>query len=91
MAFSVVIRSCNGLKSLFPAKAGIVELCASFAAADLNMVDDNWEVWSYEHAKLIIICTNLQSLCVATVTGPWQCLLLLLLLHFPLSLRSLDI
>lgn len=63
MAFSLVIRSCSGLKSLFPAKAGIVELCASFVAADLNMVDDNWEVWSYKHAKLIITGTNLQSLC----------------------------
>jgi hypothetical protein len=39
MAFSVVMRSCSGRKSLFPAKAGIVELWASFVAADLNIVD----------------------------------------------------
>lgn len=37
-AFSAVIKSCSGLKSLFPPKAGSVELWAIFAAAVLNMM-----------------------------------------------------
>ena len=32
------MRSCKGLKSRLPAKAGIVELCAIFVAADLNIL-----------------------------------------------------
>src|ERR1700730_4001989 len=37
-AFSALMRSCNGLKSLFPPSAGIVELWASLVAALLNIV-----------------------------------------------------
>ena len=37
-AFSAVMRSCSGLKSLLAPNAGSVELCAIFAAADLNIV-----------------------------------------------------
>ena len=36
--FSAVIRSCNGRKSLLPPIDGIVELCAIFVAAVLNIV-----------------------------------------------------
>lgn len=36
-AFSAVMRSCKGLKSLFPPNAGKVELCAIFVAALLNI------------------------------------------------------
>jgi hypothetical protein len=36
-AFSAVMRSCNGLKSLFPARDGNVELCAILVTAVLNM------------------------------------------------------
>jgi hypothetical protein len=39
IAFSAVIRSWSGRKSLFPAKAGIVELWASLVAADLNIIE----------------------------------------------------
>jgi hypothetical protein len=39
IAFSAVMRSCSGRKSLFPPKAGIVELWASFVAADLNIIE----------------------------------------------------
>jgi hypothetical protein len=38
-AFSAVIKSCNGLSSWFPGKAGMVELCAIFS----NMVVWRWE------------------------------------------------
>ena len=32
------MRSCNGRKSLLAPNEGSVELCASFAAADLNIL-----------------------------------------------------
>ena len=38
MAFSAVIRSCKGLRSLLPPNAGITELCAIRVAAVLNIV-----------------------------------------------------
>ena len=37
-AFSAVIKSCSGLRSWFPPKAGSVELWAIFVAAVLNMM-----------------------------------------------------
>jgi hypothetical protein len=36
-AFSANMRSCSGLRSLFPPSEGRVELCAIFVAAVLNI------------------------------------------------------
>lgn len=40
-AFSAVMRSCSWRRSLLAPNAGNVELCASFAAADLNIVGNS--------------------------------------------------
>jgi hypothetical protein len=37
-AFSAVMRSCKGRRSLFPPREENVGLCASFVAVVLNMV-----------------------------------------------------
>ena len=61
MAFSAVMRSWSGRKALFPANAGIVELCASLAAADLSIAE--WMIESGVNCSkdvLIHICALTQ-------------------------------